>query len=108
MKNVNKRKGFSFLSGVLVQAFILPIKGYRKYISPLLSQRCRYYPTCSQYAIDALQAHGFGKGIALGVLRVGRCHPWSEGGIDHVPAHGQWRGSQEIEISTINNQQVAA
>lgn len=50
------------------------------------SPRCRYYPSCSTYAVEAIRVHGAVRGTGLALRRVGRCHPWSPGGIDHVPA----------------------
>lgn len=70
---------------VLIYALILPIKGYQWLISPLLGQRCRFWPSCSQYAIEALRLHGPVKGSWLAIKRLGRCHPFSNGGIDPVP-----------------------
>lgn len=61
------------------------LKGYKYFISPLLGNRCRFYPSCSEYMMTAIQRFGIFKGIALGVKRIGRCHPGCEGGIDHVP-----------------------
>ena len=61
------------------------VKGYRLAISPLLGPRCRFYPTCSEYALIALQHHGAFKGSWLAIKRIGRCHPGCEGGIDPVP-----------------------
>lgn len=58
---------------------------YRRLVSPLLGKNCRYDPTCSRYAQGALQTHGFFKGSWLAIRRVGRCHPWHEGGYDPVP-----------------------
>jgi len=54
-------------------------------ISRHLPPRCRFYPSCSEYALDALTLHGAGRGSWLAVRRVGRCHPWHEGGLDPVP-----------------------
>ncbi len=65
---------------------ILIIKGYQKGISPLLGSRCRYYPTCSSYAIEALEKHGVVKGLWISIKRIGRCHPLAEGGLDPVPS----------------------
>lgn len=58
---------------------------YRKFISPLKPPTCRFYPTCSQYALDALEIHGPLKGSWLTVKRVCKCHPFHPGGIDYVP-----------------------
>jgi len=61
------------------------LRGYRFLISPLYGQVCRYYPTCSAYALEAVQVHGAMRGSWLAGRRVCRCHPWAEGGVDHVP-----------------------
>lgn len=58
---------------------------YKKIISPLFPARCKYYPTCSEYAVEAFKKHGFFKGFVLAVWRIIRCNPWSNGGIDPVP-----------------------
>ncbi|ASC92015.1 membrane protein insertion efficiency factor YidD, partial [Alcaligenes faecalis] len=62
------------------------VRGYQLFISPLLGPRCRFYPTCSQYAIQALRTHGPLKGTWLATRRLVRCHPWHPGGHDPVPA----------------------
>lgn len=64
---------------------LLLVKLYRKAISPLKPPCCKYYPTCSAYAIEAIEKHGAVKGLALSAWRVLRCNPWSLGGIDPVP-----------------------
>ncbi|MGH3423793.1 MAG: membrane protein insertion efficiency factor YidD [Nocardioidaceae bacterium] len=61
------------------------LKAYRFAISPLYGQVCRYYPTCSAYALEAVQTHGAVRGSWLAVRRVARCHPWAAGGYDPVP-----------------------
>ena len=61
------------------------IRAYQVALSPLLGPNCRYYPTCSQYAIEALEIHGSLKGTWLTIKRIARCHPWHEGGFDPVP-----------------------
>jgi putative membrane protein insertion efficiency factor len=58
---------------------------YQRYISPGLQPRCRYYPTCSQYMVDAIYTHGGVKGTVMGIARIFRCHPFVKGGIDYVP-----------------------
>ena len=69
--------------------FRVLIKGYQWLISPVLPGNCRFYPTCSSYALQALDAHGPLKGGWLGVKRILRCHPWNDGGYDPVPpGHG--------------------
>ncbi len=61
------------------------IRVYQKFISPLFPPRCRYYPTCSNYALTAYKKHGFFKGTILSTWRILRCNPWSRGGVDYVP-----------------------
>lgn len=61
------------------------VRGYQKYISPGLPPSCRFYPSCSQYALEALQRHGAFKGSLLAARRLTRCHPFNPGGEDPVP-----------------------
>ena len=70
---------------VLIYPFVLLIKGYQGFISPLLPSSCRYTPTCSHYAVEALQTHGLLKGSWLAVKRIGSCNPWGGSGYDPVP-----------------------
>lgn len=70
----------------LAFALIVPVRVYQLFISPLLPASCRYAPTCSQYAIEALRLHGPVKGLVLAMRRIGRCHPWGGHGHDPVPA----------------------
>ena len=63
----------------------LPIRGYKRFISPGLGFNCRFTPTCSQYAIEAIKKHGPFKGLYLAVRRLLRCHPWGGSGYDPVP-----------------------
>jgi hypothetical protein len=67
------------------ELLIIIIKFYKLVLSPLLPSACRFYPTCSVYAIDALQRHGLVKGLFLSVKRILKCHPFCEGGYDPVP-----------------------
>lgn len=64
---------------------VLLLRAYRAVISPLYGDVCRYYPSCSAYALGAVQEHGLTIGSALAARRLARCHPWAEGGIDDVP-----------------------
>lgn len=61
------------------------VRGYRLLVSPFIPPSCRYTPTCSEYAIEALQRHGALKGGWLAIRRIGRCHPWGSEGYDPVP-----------------------
>jgi putative membrane protein insertion efficiency factor len=65
------------------------LRGYQLLLSPMLGQKCRFYPTCSNYAIEALKVHGAARGSWLALRRVCRCHPWNDGGVDLVPPAGQ-------------------
>jgi putative membrane protein insertion efficiency factor len=64
---------------------ILVVRGYQLWLSPLLPAACRYYPTCSAYAIEALERHGPVNGTWLAIRRIARCHPFRAGGYDPVP-----------------------
>jgi hypothetical protein len=70
---------------ILIAPALLLIKLYRKFISPYLPNSCRYTPTCSQYAIEALEKHGLFKGGWLAFKRILRCNPWGGSGYDPVP-----------------------
>lgn len=65
--------------------FIFLVQGYQKFISPILPPSCRYYPTCSNYMIDALKKHGLILGLIMGIARIIRCNPFIRGGVDPVP-----------------------
>ena len=66
---------------------VLPIRIYQRCISPVLPPACRFYPTCSAYAVEAILRHGVLRGGWLAVRRLGRCHPLHPGGLDPVPGH---------------------
>lgn len=63
---------------------LLPVHAYRRLVSPLIAPRCRYYPTCSTYALESIRTYGVFRGFVLSAWRVMRCNPWSHGGVDHV------------------------
>jgi len=69
----------------MAKILLLLIRAYQKLVSPHFLPRCRYYPTCSAYAYEAVSVHGFFVGLFLAVTRIFRCHPWSKGGLDPVP-----------------------
>jgi len=70
---------------IITYPFILLIKVYQNFISPLLPSSCRYTPTCSHYAVEALQTHGLLKGSWLAAKRIASCNPWGGSGYDPVP-----------------------
>ncbi|KGM13284.1 membrane protein insertion efficiency factor YidD [Cellulomonas bogoriensis] len=76
------RRGWRTVPRLLL---LLPLRFYQVFVSPLTGPTCRYYPSCSQYAVIAVQRHGAARGAWLAVRRLGRCHPWTAGGVDDVP-----------------------
>lgn len=70
---------------ILRRALVLPIVLYQRVISPLLGPTCRFHPSCSQYAKDAVLKHGALRGVWLAIRRIARCNPWNPGGVDFVP-----------------------
>lgn len=81
---------FARLTSAVSFLLLLPIYFYRMAISPLLPPSCRFTPTCSRYAIDAIKMHGPLKGLYLACRRLLRCHPWGGGGYDPVPQDFHW------------------
>jgi len=88
------------LGRLLTTVLVAGIRGYQRFISPLSGPTCRYYPSCSAYALGAVRVHGPIKGSLLTIGRLVRCNPWSPGGIDHVPAKGSWRGGKSVHPTT--------
>ena len=70
---------------VMKKALLIAVRMYQVWLGPLLGGACRFYPSCSHYAVEAIERHGAGRGLVLAVRRVLRCHPFSAGGIDLVP-----------------------
>ena len=75
------------------QVLVLPIRFYRTFISPVLGPHCRFAPSCSEYAIEAIEIHGIVRGGVMSIRRVLSCHPWHPGGYDPVP---KCTGSQSV------------
>jgi uncharacterized protein len=71
------------------RVLLVPIVGYQRFLSPLLAPRCRFAPSCSQYAVEALRTHGALRGLWLSARRLARCHPFNPGGYDPVPIRPQ-------------------
>lgn len=73
------------MKSLLAKPLIWLVRGYQLLISPFVPPSCRFHPTCSHYAIEALQKHGPIRGLWLAIHRIARCHPWHPGGHDPVP-----------------------
>lgn len=83
---------------------ILLLMAYRAVISPLYGQVCRFFPSCSAYALEAVTVHGAVRGSYLAVRRLMRCHPWNSGGLDPVPdGHRQWPEDKIPRIVVLNH-----
>jgi putative membrane protein insertion efficiency factor len=75
------------------RVLVVLLTGYRRFVGPLLGPRCRFYPSCSAYALEAVQLHGALRGSWLAIRRLSRCHPFHPGGLDYVPGSPQARAS---------------
>lgn len=82
---------------MIARLLILPIRGYQRFISPLFPPVCRFYPSCSAYALEALRVHGALYGLWLGIRRIARCHPFNPGGLDPVPPARGSRAAADSE-----------
>ncbi|MEP6607600.1 MAG: membrane protein insertion efficiency factor YidD [Burkholderiaceae bacterium] len=71
--------------------FLALIRGYRYLLSPWVGHSCRYWPTCSEYSLKAIDDHGVLRGVWMTLVRLARCHPYSAGGVDLVPQQFSWR-----------------
>lgn len=76
------------------ELFLLPLHAYRAVISPNLAPRCRYYPSCSAYAVEAVRELGVFRGTILAAWRVVRCNPWTQGGVDELADRRLFRSSE--------------
>jgi uncharacterized protein len=77
----------------VARAIVALIRLYQLIVSPMLPPACRFYPSCSQYALVAVRDHGVVRGVWLGLTRLARCHPWNPGGVDFVPSKGDCRSA---------------
>jgi putative membrane protein insertion efficiency factor len=83
----------------LTEVLLAPIRAYQRFISPALPRRCKYEPTCSAYAVDAVREFGVLRGLVLGVWRLLRCNPLSHGGYDPVEAQTLFKPRRD-EVAT--------
>ena len=90
------------MTSLPAKVLIAPIRFYQRFITPYTPASCRYYPTCSAYAVTALRTHGAVIWTGLTIWRLLRCNPWSSGGIDHVPAKGQLRRQHAPATADVN------
>ena len=85
MPQTGTQNGTGRTTTVPARLLMVPIAGYRRFVSPLLPPRCRFAPSCSEYALNALAEYGAARGLWLAVKRIARCHPFHPGGYDPVP-----------------------
>ena len=98
--SVARETGPSSRPGIVATLALLPIRFYRRFLSPALGQRCRYYPTCSAYAEEAVRELGAFRGMILAAWRVLRCNPFSAGGLDPVSERPIFRATQTVTERT--------
>ena len=85
---------------LLLSPITLLITFYQKFISPAFAPRCKYYPSCSSYALTAIQSYGL-KGVAMAAWRVMRCNPWSYGGVDYVKVQAEEKTITEQSLQSM-------
>ena len=101
-------RGVDLTLGRAVRALLSGlILGYQRLISPMMGPRCRFYPSCSSYALEAVRVHGAAKGTVLATARVCRCHPWNDGGVDHVPPKGAWKPAPYVPLENHDDLRAA-
>ena len=93
------------MTSAFARVMIAPIRFYQRFISPGLPASCRYYPTCSSYAVEALQVHGAFRGSWLAARRLSRCHPWHQGGMDPVPPvrERHARSGSSVSVNSVSS-----
>lgn len=102
------RKTTAIIGLPLLVVLIATIRLYQLLVSPLLGPRCKFYPSCSTYGVEALTTHGSCKGSLLAVGRICRCHPWQLGGINPVPPRGRWRAAVDLDGMPLPTQRTCS
>lgn len=92
-----------FIRSLPARTLIFCIELYRTYVSPLRLPTCRFFPTCSEYAVESLKTHGAIKGSLLAVARLLKCAPWHSGGWDPVPERGSWRTGKQTSTEELHD-----
>ena len=100
------RKVAGFLWNLPRYVLIGLLIAYRKVISPLYGPVCRFFPSCSAYALEAVTVHGAVRGTWLAARRLVRCHPWNDGGVDHVPHGNRTRDHNKVPRIIVLNHPV--
>jgi uncharacterized protein len=93
-------------ASVAARVLMVMLTGYRRFVSPLLGPRCRFYPSCSAYALEAVQLHGALRGSWLAVRRLSRCHPFHPGGLDPVPRREPEQAAAVMAVTDVRSEDV--
>ena len=101
------KRGFESLRLALAAILLAPIRIYQRFVSPALPRRCKYEPTCSAYAVDAVRELGVGRGFVLAGWRILRCNPWSHGGWDPVSDRTLFRPHDD-QVTKAHEHEAAA
>jgi len=88
--------------GFAAQVFLRSIRAYQRVLSPVFGRNCRYHPTCSHYTYEAVEIHGAVRGSWMGARRIGRCHPFHEGGLDPVPGSPDAAKQESLNVRQPN------
>jgi uncharacterized protein len=95
-------------ASVAARVLVVMLTGYRRFVSPLLGPRCRFYPSCSAYALEAVQVHGALRGSWLAVRRLSRCHPFHPGGLDPVPRREPEQAAAKTAVTDVRGAGVTS